>query len=153
MKKILSLLLVFTFVACGGSDDDVSVVSDPLIGTWMVTQDQSANFAALGFTGSVIFKIIFIVNSDGTGSQTTEIETDNNLILDLFEEELEDGNPSFNWFNTSNNPDFSNTTQTYIITEDDEDEVEKEFSVINFNSSFTEFIIRDSDEGFVFIKQ
>ena len=152
MKKILSLLLVFTFVACGGSDDDVSVVSDPLIGTWMVTQDQSANFTALGFTGSVIFKIILNFNSDGTGGQTTEIETDNSLILALFEEELEDGNPLYNWVNTNNSPDFSNTTQFYILTEDGDDE-EPDVSEINFNSSFTELIVRESDDGFVFIKQ
>jgi hypothetical protein len=153
MKKILLLLIGLTVISCGVNDDDVSVGSDPLIGTWMVTQDQSANFTALGFTGSVIFKIILNFNSDGTGGQTTEIETDNSLILALFEEELEDGNPLYNWVNTNNSPDFSNTTQFYIITEDDEDDEEPDVSEINFTSSFTEFTIRDSDEGFVFIKQ
>ena len=153
MKKILLLLIGLTVISCGVNDDDVSVGSDPLIGTWMATQDQSANFTALGFTGSVIFKIILNFNSDGTGGQTTEIETDNSLILALFEEELEDGNPLYNWVNTNNSPDFSNTTQFYIITEDDEDDEEPDVSEINFTSSFTEFTIRDSDEGFVFIKQ
>jgi hypothetical protein len=155
MKKILLLLIGLTVISCGVNDDDVSVGSDPLIGTWMATQDQSANFTALGlgFTDSVIFKIILNFNSDGTGGQTTEIETDNSLILALFEEELEDGNPLYNWVNTNNSPDFSNTTQFYIITEDDEDDEEPDVSEINFTSSFTEFTIRDSDEGFVFIKQ
>jgi len=153
MKKILLLLIGLTVISCGDNDDDVSVGSDPLIGTWMATQDQSANFIALGFSDSVIFKIILNFNSDGTGGQTTEIETDNSLILALFEEELEDGNPLYNWFNTNNSPDFSNTTQFYIITEDDEDDEEPDVSEINFTSSFTEFTIRDSDEGFVFIKQ
>jgi hypothetical protein len=36
MKKLLSLLSVFTLVACGGSDDDTNQerTTDPLIGTW-----------------------------------------------------------------------------------------------------------------------
>ena len=36
MKKLLSLLFVFTLVACGGSDDDTNQerTTDPLIGTW-----------------------------------------------------------------------------------------------------------------------
>ena len=86
------------------------------------------------------------------GGQTTEVETDNSLILALFEEELENGNPSYNWVNTNNSPDFSNTTQFYILTEDGDDE-EPDVSEINFNSSFTELTISESDDGFVFIKQ
>ena len=152
IKRIILLLIGLTVISCGGNDDDVSVGTDPLIGTWMVTQDQSANFAPLGFTDSVIFKISLNFNSDGTGGQTTEVETNNSLILALFEEELENGNPSYNWVNTNNSPDFSNTTQFYIFTEDGDDE-EPDVSEINFNSSFTELTIRDSDEGFVFIKQ
>ena len=155
MKKIILLLIGLTVISCGGNDDDdnnLSVGIDPIIGTWKASVDQSADFAALGFTDSVIFKISLNFNSDGTGGQTTEVETDNSLILALFEEELENGNPSYNWVNTNNSPDFSNTTQFYILTEDGDDE-EPDVSVINFNSSFTEFIVRESDDGFVFIKQ
>ena len=155
MKKIILLLIGLTVISCGGNDDDdsnLSVGIDPIIGTWKASVDQSANFAALGFTDSVIFKISLTFNSDGTGGQTTEVETDNSLILALFEEELENGNPSYNWVNTNNSPDFSNTTQFYILTEDGDDE-EPDVSEINFNSSFTELTISESDDGFVFIKQ
>jgi|SaaInlStandDraft_1057018.scaffolds.fasta_scaffold109019_1 hypothetical protein len=155
MKKIILLLIGLTVISCGGNDDDdnnLSVGIDPIIGTWKASVDQSADFAALGFTDSVIFKISLNFNSDGTGGQTTEVETDNSLILALFEEELENGNPSYNWVNTNNSPDFSNTTQFYILTEDGDDE-EPDVSEINFNSSFTELIVRESDDGFVFIKQ
>jgi hypothetical protein len=148
-------LIGLTVISCGGNDDDdnnLSVGIDPIIGTWKASVDQSADFAALGFTDSVIFKISLNFNSDGTGGQTTEVETDNSLILALFEEELENGNPSYNWVNTNNSPDFSNTTQFYILTEDGDDE-EPDVSEINFNSSFTELIVRESDDGFVFIKQ
>ena len=155
MKKIVLLLIGLTVISCGGNDDDdnnLSVGIDPIIGTWKASVDQSADFAALGFTDSVIFKISLNFNSDGTGGQTTEVETDNSLVLALFEEELENGNPSYNWVNTNNSPDFSNTTQFYILTEDGDDE-EPDVSEINFNSSFTELTISESDEGFVFIKQ
>ena len=147
-------MIGLTVISCGGNDDDnnLSVGIDPIIGTWKASVDQSANFAALGFTDSVIFKISLTFNSDGTGGQTTEVETDNSLILALFEEELENGNPSYNWVNTNNSPDFSNTTQFYILTEDGDDE-EPDVSEINFNSSFTELTISESDDGFVFIKQ
>ena len=146
MKKIILLLIGLTVISCGGNDDDdnnLSVGIDPIIGTWKASVDQSADFAALGFTDSVIFKISLNFNSDGTGGQTTEVETDNSLILALFEEELENGNPSYNWVNTNNSPDFSNTTQFYILTEDGDDE-EPDVSEINFNSSFTELIVRES---------
>ena len=155
MKKIILLLIGLTVISCGGNDDDdnnLSVGIDPIIGTWSTVQDQSADFAALGITDSVIVKISLNFNSDGTGGQTTEVETDNSLVLALFEEELENGNPSYNWVNTNNSPDFSNTTQFYILTEDGDDE-EPDVSEINFNSSFTELTISESDDGFVFIKQ
>ena len=57
MKKLLSLLFVFTLIACsGGSDDDESMgrTTDPFIGTWQ-TND-----------GGEIVTIIN--NSDGTST-------------------------------------------------------------------------------------
>ncbi|MDC1080675.1 hypothetical protein OAQ15_01070 [Flavobacteriaceae bacterium] len=154
MKKIILLLIGLTVISCGGGDDDnnLSVGIDPIIGTWKASVDQSADFAALGYTDSVIFKVILTFNSNGTGSQTTEIETDNSQILALFEEELEDGNSTYTWVNVNGNPDFSNTRQFYSITEDGDDE-EPDVSEVNFTSSFTELTIAESDEGFVFIKQ
>lgn len=152
MKKIILLLIGLTVISCGGNDDDnnLSVGIDPIIGTWKASVDQSADFAALGFTDSVIFRVILTFNSNGTGVSTTEVETDNSQILALFEDEV--GNSTYTWVNVNGNPDFSNTRQFYSITEDGDDE-EPDVSEVNFTSSFTELTIAESDEGFVFIKQ
>ena len=71
-------------------------------------------------------------------------------ILALFEDEV--GNSTYTWVNVDGNPDFSNTRQFYSITYDSDDG-EPDVSEVNFTSSFTEFTITESDEGFVFIKQ
>ena len=91
------------------------------------------------------------IYSNGTMTQTTAIETDNTDILALFGSDLEEGNSSFTWVNSNSNPDFSDTQQFYVFAEADDDE--PEISEVNFTSSFTQFTIRGSDEGFVFIKQ
>ena len=102
------------------------------------------------FHSYVIFRVILTFNSNGTGVSTTEVETDNSQILALFEDEV--GNSTYTWVNVNGNPDFSNTRQFYSITYDSDDG-EPDVSEVNFTSSFTEFTITESDEGFVFIKQ
>ena len=98
MKKILSLLFVFTLVACGGNDDDEGGnSSDPLIGTWeliYIGEDASS------------YDTTFEVRSDGTYTLT-----------DIFYIENEENDVNIDtgtWRNLSS--DLNSLSQNYYIT-------------------------------------
>lgn len=89
MKKLLSLLFVFTLIACGGgSDDDESMgrTTDPLIGIW---SELSPDGVALD--GDLT------VNSNGTWS-------------------LADGDGPFTGSWTNSGSDFDSLVQDYSFT-------------------------------------
>ena len=97
MKKLLSLLFVFTLVACGGSDDDIS--TDPFIGTW-----------ELIYTGedASSYDTTLEVRGDGTFTETD--------ILYLGNAEDAVGIHTGTWRNLGS--DLNSLSQTYYLTLD-----------------------------------
>ena len=90
MKKLLSLLFVFTLVSCGGgSDDDESMgrTTDPFIGVWV------------------------FVNGDGI---TGELEINSNRTYVMGYPNDWDSPVSGTWINTATDPDFNSRAQTYL---------------------------------------
>ena len=139
MKKTILLLTVLTFINCSKDDNDGG--TDPIIGTWLSSQDGSdlfgddndneMNDVPLTFNYTITF------NSDGTLNQTTEFtSTDPNVqsMLSSLNSEM-GGTSSGTWENSNDSTDFGNTRQTYDITTDGE----TTRSIINFNASFNEF--------------
>ena len=109
MKKLLSILFVFTLIACGGGSDDdeesIGRTTDPFIGTWQ-TND-----------GGEIVTIINNSNGTSSISYTDEI-----------------GGGTGTWRNTSNNPNFNSLIQVYVFEEGTEDESSE---TVNFASDFS----------------
>ena len=114
MKKLLSLLFVFTLVACWGSDDDDDNSTDPFIGTW-----------ELIYTGedASSYDTTMLVRSDGTYT-TTDIfyGTENSIYID-----------TGTWTNMGS--DLNSLSQTYYITVDEESQANSLITVI-FSSDF-----------------
>ena len=123
MKKLLSLLFVFTLIACGGgSDDDESMgrTTDPFIGTWI-----SDSYVV----DSITTTDIFTVNSNGTWT----------VVLTFSDGETD--SQSGTWSN--NGSDFNSTTQIYTVQNDIADE--SSTSVVTFSNNFNSFTSRDSE--------
>ena len=157
MKKVLSLLFVFTLVACGGSDDDAEIEgNDPVIGTWIGIQSDTILYEQSEENGDVNYTFTFThtynFNLNGTGSTSTIVNLDApiDVINALNEVQELYGEPNigelitsdFNWNNSNNNPNYSNTTQTYTFTFSG-DSGDLEFI---FNSDFTEFTIPSEED-------
>ena len=151
MKKIILLLTALTLINCSKDDNDAG--TDPIIGTWLSTQDGSdlfgddaeMNDVALTFNYTITF------NSNGTLNQTLEFtSTDPNVqsMLSSLNSEM-GGSSSGTWENSNDSPDFGNTRQTYDITTDGE----TTRSIINFNASFSEFNLSEDDLTLTFVKQ
>lgn len=153
MKKIILLLTALTLINCSKDDNDGG--TDPIIGTWLSTQDGSDLFGddndnemndvplTLNFTISF--------NSNGTLNQMIELtstDPDVQSMLPALNSEM-GGSSSGTWENTNDNPDFGNTRQTYDITTDGE----TTRSIINFSASFSEFNLSEDGLTLTFVKQ
>ena len=119
MKKLLSLLLVSTLIACGGNEDDVDDTTgrttDPLIGVWTLD-------------GGVDGTATFSVNANGSQA------------LSWTGGELDGDVANGTWENTGS--DFDALRQIYNLTQDfgDEDGVETyNGQVFEFSSDFNSF--------------
>ena len=151
MKKALLFLTALTLIYCSKDDNDRG--TDPIIGTWLSAQDGSdffgddaeMNDVALTFNYTITF------NSNGTLNQTLEFtSSDPNVqsLLPTLNSEM-GGSSSGTWENINDNPDFSSIRQTYDITT----EGETTRSLINFNSSFSQFDLSEDDLTLTFVKQ
>ena len=110
MKKLLSLLFVFTLIACGGgSDDDESMgrTTDPLIGSWSITPFDGEHSLVINANGNFTVRIV---------------------------EEGEEYVSSGTWSN--NGSDFNATVQIYTVTNSGEVETVS----ARYNENFSEFI-------------
>ena len=124
MKKIILLLTALTLINCSKDDNDGG--TDPIIGTWLSTQDGSDLFdddndnEMNDIPLTLNFTISF--NSNGTLNQMIELtstDPDVQSMLPALNSEM-GGSSSGTWENTNDNPDFGNTRQTYDITTDGE---------------------------------
>lgn len=153
MKKIILLLTALTLINCSKDDNDGG--TDPIIGTWLSTQDGSDLFdddndnEMNDIPLTLNFTISF--NSNGTLNQMIELtstDPDVQSMLPALNSEM-GGSSSGTWENTNDNPDFGNTRQTYDITTDGE----TTRSIINFNASFSEFNLSEDGLTLTFVKQ
>ena len=153
MKKIILLLTALTLINCSKDNNDGG--TDPIIGTWLSTQDGSDLFdddndnEMNDIPLTLNFTISF--NSNGTLNQMIELtstDPDVQSMLPALNSEM-GGSSSGTWENTNDNPDFGNTRQTYDITTDGE----TTRSIINFNASFSEFNLSEDGLTLTFVKQ
>ena len=153
MKKTILLLVGIAVISCS-KDDDTTNGTDPIIGTWLNTQDGADLFdeedEEMGEI-DLTFNFTLAFNSNGTLSQEVAFTSTDPLIQSLLSElnEEEGGVSTGSWVNSSNSPDYSNTRQTYSVTTEGETD---NFS-ISFNSSFTEFSLSEDGETLTFTKQ
>ena len=150
MKKLLSLLFVFTLIACGGGSDEddnesMGRTTDPLIGTWTIT--------------------LFVGETDETTITTTY--NANGTILDR-QVPVDPPNCVFSctgtWSNTSPNTDFNSLTQRYTTTMDasvcnpnniceDDSRLEYGEGVNNLSITFNEDFNSFTANGYTFTRQ
>lgn len=153
MKRIILLLIGIAIISCS-KDDDTTNGTDPIIGTWLSTRDGADLFdeedEEIGEI-DLTFNFTLIFNSNGTLSQEVAFTSTDPLIQSLLSElnEEEGGVSTGSWVNSSSNPDYSNTRQTYSVTT----EGETDNISISFNSSFTEFSLSEDGETLTFTKQ
>ena len=111
MKKLLSILFVFTLIACGGgSDDDESMgrTTDPLIGSWSITPFDGEHSLVINANGSLTVRFV------------------------------EEGEESVNTGTWSNNgSDYDASVQIYTVIVDDGEE---EITTNRYNEDFSEFV-------------
>ena len=155
MKKLFLCLLTLSFIYCSNNDDDANG-QDPIIGTWLSSQDGLELFEEPGQMGDspvdidLTINFTFTFSQNGTLSSEGEIVSSDPQIQSMFAEEFGEMEATTGtWENTSSSPDFSNTRQVYNITTEGESEI----VTINFNSSFTEFTISQEGEMLTFEKQ
>ena len=104
MKKLLLLTSLFLAFAFSKDDDNGNNSIDPLIGTWSGTQSFSEEIDGETITASVEVTMTF--NADGRGTQ---------VYTFTFEGETEIEREPTTWSNSSSNPNFSSTNQSYSI--------------------------------------
>ena len=162
MKKLFLCLLTLSFICCSNNDDDNG--QDPIIGTWLSSQDGLELFEEPVGQGEqpdgqmgdspvdidLTINFTFTFSQNGTLSSEGEIVSSDPQIQSMFAEEFGEMEVSSGTQeNTSNSPDFSNTRQVYNITTEGESEI----VTINFNTSFTEFTISQEGEMLTLEKQ
>ena len=126
MKKLLSLLFVFTLIACGGGSDDndddtIGRTTDPLIGVWTL-------------------------DGGGDGIATFSVNANGSQALSWTGGELDGSVANGTWENTGS--DFDALRQIYNLTQDfgDEDGAQAyNGQVFEFSSDFNSF--RDLQEA------
>ena len=122
-------LLTLSFIYCSNNDDDNG--QDPIIGTWLSSQDGLELFEEPVGQGEqpdgqmgdspvdidLTINFTFTFSQNGTLSSEGEIVSSDPQIQSMFAEELgEMGVSSGTQENTSNSSDFTNTRQVYNIT-------------------------------------
>lgn len=163
MKKLFLCLLTLSFIYCSNNDDDANG-QDPIIGTWLSSQDGLELFEESVGQGEqpdgqmgdspvdidLTINFTFTFSQNGTLSSEGEIVSSDPQIQSMFAEEFGEMEATTGtWENTSSSPDFSNTMQVYNITTEGESEI----VTINFDSSFTEFTISQEGQMLTFEKQ
>ena len=142
MKKLLSLLFVFSLIACVGDNDDDTLI-DPLIGTWFVESNS--------------YTFVLIFDSNGTFTSTATSK-DGGFFGGESPVPTLGGYPDGNWVNTEN----ENYTNYKTLQEYQINSIGIEFArILEFSDDFNSFVIPEEKVrldyglvyGFTYVRQ
>lgn len=139
MKNIAVLLFALLLVSCSSGDDNSTRETDPFIGNWSGSVQQTLSGDGQQIT--ITSTINFAVQSGGQFSQTVTLSP----AIDMGED-AEDLDFTGTWRNTSSSPNFSSRSQTYVLVENGATEDDDSDMTILFSADFNTFDIGEADD-------